>query len=132
MTTTITPELARLPGGAELNILPAGTNGATALPLYRTTGHGGKLTFVNAISTGNGTGLTLKGADTSSSGTGRTAVHVVTPIQTSSAQLSGLTPVVVSRYDQDTGHMIGPFTTSTAGPQQTAQLGKVGALVSRN
>lgn len=61
MTTTITPELARLPGGAELNILPAGTNGATALPLYRTTGHGGKLTFVNAISTGNGTGLTLKG-----------------------------------------------------------------------
>lgn len=59
MTTTITPELARLPGGAELNILPAGTNGATALPLYRTTGHGGKLTFVNAIS--HGTGLTLKG-----------------------------------------------------------------------
>ncbi|XP_065087191.1 mucin-6 isoform X2 [Ochlerotatus camptorhynchus] len=125
MTTTITPELARLPGGAELNILPAGTNGATALPLYRTTGHGGKLTFVNAISTGNGSGLTLKGADTSQSGMGRTAVHVVTPIQTSSAQLSGLTPVVVSRYDQDTGHMIGPFTTSTAGPQQSAQLGKV-------
>lgn len=133
MTTTITPELARLPGGAELNILPAGTNGATALPLYRTTGHGGKLTFVNAISTGNGTGLTLKGTDTSTSGTGRTAVHVVTPIQTSTAaQLSGLTPVVVSRYDQDTGHVLGSFTTSTAGPQQTAQLGKVGALVSRN
>lgn len=61
-TTTITPELARLPGGAELNILPAGTNGATALPLYRaTTGQGGKLTFLNAISTGSGTGLTLKG-----------------------------------------------------------------------
>lgn len=61
-TATITPELARLPGGAELNILPAGTNGATALPLYRaTTGPGGKLTFVNAISTAGGTGLTLNG-----------------------------------------------------------------------
>lgn len=134
-TTTITSELARLPGGAELNILPAGTNGATALPLYRaTTGQGGKLTFVNAISTGNGTGLTLKGTD-NSTGTGRTtALHVVTPIP-NSAQLSGLTPVVVSRYDQDApSHMIGPFTTSAAatGPPQTTQLGKVGALVSRN
>ncbi|XP_062563784.1 mucin-5AC-like isoform X6 [Armigeres subalbatus] len=134
-TTTITSELARLPGGAELNILPAGTNGATALPLYRaTTGQGGKLTFVNAISTGSGTGLTLKGTD-NSTGTGRTtALHVVTPIP-NSAQLSGLTPVVVSRYDQDApSHMIGPFTTSAAatGPPQTTQLGKVGALVSRN
>lgn len=136
-TATITPELARLPGGAELNILPAGTNGATALPLYRATpGPGGKLTFVNAISTGSGTGLTLKGTDSSTLGTGRTtALHVVTPIQASSAQLSGLTPVVVSRYDQDAaGHMIGPFTTSAAasGPPQTTQLGKVGALLSRN
>lgn len=133
-TTTITSELARLPGGAELNILPAGTNGATALPLYRaTTGQGGKLTFVNAISTGNGTGLTLKGTD-NSTGTRTTALHVVTPIP-NSAQLSGLTPVVVSRYDQDApSHMIGPFTTSAAatGPPQTTQLGKVGALVSRN
>ncbi|XP_062563780.1 mucin-2-like isoform X2 [Armigeres subalbatus] len=127
-TTTITSELARLPGGAELNILPAGTNGATALPLYRaTTGQGGKLTFVNAISTGSGTGLTLKGTD-NSTGTGRTtALHVVTPIP-NSAQLSGLTPVVVSRYDQDApSHMIGPFTTSAAatGPPQTTQLGKM-------
>lgn len=133
-TTTITPELARLPGGAELNILPAGTNGATALPLYRaTTGQGGKLTFLNAISTGSGTGLTLKGTDSSATGTGRTtALHVV---QTSSGQLSGLTPVVVSRYDPDAaGHIIGPFTTSAAatGSSQSTQLGKVGALVSRN
>lgn len=136
-TTTITPELARLPGGAELNILPAGTNGPTALPLYRATaGQGGKLTFVNAISTGGGSGLTLKGTDNSTAGTGRTtALHVVTPIQTSSAQLSSLTPVVVSRYDQDApSHIIGPFTTTAAatGPPQTTQMGKVGGLVSRN
>lgn len=42
------PELARLPGGAELNILPAGTNGST---LYRGNG---KLAIVN-------NGLTIKG-----------------------------------------------------------------------
>ena len=42
------PELARLPGGAELNILPAGTNGAT---LYRGNG---KLAIVN-------NGMTIKG-----------------------------------------------------------------------
>lgn len=48
--TTVTksqPELARLPGGAELNILPTGTNGAT---IYR----GGKLAIVN-------NGITIKG-----------------------------------------------------------------------
>lgn len=131
-TTTITPELARLPGGAELNILPAGTNGATALPLYRTTGPSGKLAFVNAISAGNSTALTLK-SDTTTSGTGRaTAVHVVTPIQTSTAaQLSTLGPVVVSRYDHDSA-LPALFTTAATGSAQTAQLSKVGALVSRN
>ncbi|XP_055635541.1 uncharacterized protein LOC129775188 isoform X2 [Toxorhynchites rutilus septentrionalis] len=129
-TTTITPEMARLPGGAELNILPAGTNGATALPLYRTTGQPGKLAFVNAIPGSNG--LTLKGTDCVTTGTGRTAVHVVTPIQTNASQLSGLTPVVVSRYDhQDATTLPGLFTTASGQPQ-TVQLGKVGALVSRN
>ncbi|XP_058454609.1 serine-rich adhesin for platelets-like isoform X2 [Malaya genurostris] len=128
--TTITPELARLPGGAELNILPAGTNSTTALPLYRTTGQPGKLAFVNAISTGNGGNLTLKGTECTTSSTGRTAVHVVTPIQTSSGQLSGLTPVVVSRYDHS-ANLPALFTTAS-GPQTSAQLGKVGALLSRN
>lgn len=75
----------------------------------------------------------IPGTDSSATGTGRTtALHVV---QTSSGQLSGLTPVVVSRYDPDAaGHMIGPFTTSAAatGSSQSTQLGKVGALVSRN
>ena len=52
LTTTsaasnITSELARLPGGAELNILSAGTNGTS---LYR----GGKLAIVN-------NGFTFKG-----------------------------------------------------------------------
>lgn len=50
VTTTVagTPELARLPGGAELNILPTGTNGAT---IYRGNG---KLAIVN-------NGITIKG-----------------------------------------------------------------------
>ncbi|XP_053692223.1 mucin-5AC-like isoform X2 [Sabethes cyaneus] len=132
-TTSITPELARLPGGAELNILPAGTNGTTAMPLYRTTGgQQGKLSFVNAISS-NGTGLTLKGTDSTASSNGsRTAVHVVTPIQTSAGQLSGLTPVMVSRYDPDS-NLPALFTTTATGSQTTTQLGKVGsALLSRN
>ncbi|XP_058825104.1 mucin-5AC isoform X2 [Topomyia yanbarensis] len=122
-TTTITPELARLPGGAELNILPVGTNSATALPLYRTTGQPGKLAFVNAISASNGGGLTLKGTECTTSNTGRTAVHVVTPIQTSSGQLSGLTPVVVSRYDHST--TLPALFTTASGPQTSTQLGKV-------
>lgn len=135
-TTTIngggggtTPELARLPGGAELNILPAGSNGSTTtatLPLYRTTTVGGpqtqagKLTFVNAIANGNG--LTLKGTDVS--GASRGAVHVV-----QSGQLSSLTPVVVSRYDHHLHHQdavtTSLFTTAPAS-------GKMGTLVSRN
>lgn len=51
VTTTLATqqELARLPGGAELNILPTGTNGAT---IYR--GGNGKLAIVN-------NGLTIKG-----------------------------------------------------------------------
>lgn len=50
VTSTIaaTSELARLPGGAELNILPSGTNGAT---IYRGNG---KLAIVN-------NGITIKG-----------------------------------------------------------------------
>uniref|UniRef100_A0A1Q3FJM4 Max-binding protein MNT n=2 Tax=Culex tarsalis TaxID=7177 RepID=A0A1Q3FJM4_CULTA len=123
-----TPELARLPGGAELNILPGSNGTATAtLPLYRTTVSGpqqqqtGKLTFVNAIAAANGTGLTLKGTDTS----GR-AVHVV-----QSGQLSSLTPVVVSRYDHHLHHQ--DVSVSAAGLFTTASAsGKVGALVSRN
>lgn len=121
----VTPELARLPGGAELNILPASaaavvTAAATTtatLPLYRTTigpvqhqqqqiggiGIGGKqqLTFVNAIA-GNGAGLTLKGTDVSPRSTTATALHVVQSssggVGISQQQLSSLTPVVVSRY----------------------------------
>lgn len=49
MVQTMAPELARLPGGAELNILPAGSNGAHTL--YRSQN---KLAIVN-------NGLTLKG-----------------------------------------------------------------------
>lgn len=45
-----TPELARLPGGAELNILPAGTNGTTSI--YRS--NNGKVAIVN-------NGFTFKG-----------------------------------------------------------------------
>lgn len=48
VTTTATPELARLPGGAELNILPTGTNSAT---IYRGNG---KLAIVN-------NGIAIKG-----------------------------------------------------------------------
>lgn len=132
-TTTATinggsaPELARLPGGAELNILPAGSNGTTTatLPLYRTTVSGpqsGKLTFVNAIAAANGTGLTLKGTDT----TGRAAVHVV-----QSGQLSSLTPVVVSRYDHHLHHQDATATAASLFTTAPAS-GKVGALVSRN
>lgn len=78
----VASELARLPGGAELNILPAGTNGTTAL--YRGNG---KLAIVN-------NSITLKGTDATAT-SGR-AVHVVTPIQ-SGAPISGLTPIVVSQ-----------------------------------
>lgn len=49
MVKTVAPELARLPGGAELNILPAGSNGAHTL--YRSQN---KLAIVS-------NGLTLKG-----------------------------------------------------------------------
>ncbi|XP_059611594.1 uncharacterized protein LOC132258333 isoform X2 [Phlebotomus argentipes] len=79
--SSVTPELARLPGGAELNILPAGPNGA----IYR--GQSGKLIMNN--------GITLKGSDTTSAN--NRAVHVVTPIQSNSTPLSGLTPIVVSQ-----------------------------------
>uniref|UniRef100_U5ESY6 Max-binding protein MNT n=1 Tax=Corethrella appendiculata TaxID=1370023 RepID=U5ESY6_9DIPT len=54
-TTTITSD-QRLPGGAELNILPAGTNGTTTA-LYR--GQSAKLAFLNS---GNNSGLTIKEA----------------------------------------------------------------------
>ncbi|XP_055703142.1 uncharacterized protein LOC129801810 isoform X2 [Phlebotomus papatasi] len=80
--SSVTPELARLPGGAELNILPAGPNGT----IYR--GQSGKLAIMN-------NGITLKGSDTTSAN--NRAVHVVTPIQSNSTPLSGLTPIVVSQ-----------------------------------
>ncbi|GAB0088074.1 probable GPI-anchored adhesin-like protein PGA55 [Sergentomyia squamirostris] len=79
---SMTPELARLPGGAELNILPAGPNGT----IYR--GQSGKLAIMN-------NGITLKGTDVNSAN--NRAVHVVTPIQSNSTSLSGLTPIVVSQ-----------------------------------
>lgn len=46
-----TSELARLPGGAELNILPTGTNGTTAA-LYQ---RNGKLIVNNGLTTIKGT-----------------------------------------------------------------------------
>lgn len=79
-STTVTPELARLPGGAELNILPNNSNGT----LYRSQ----KLAFVN-------NGITIKGDGTSSS-----RVQLVTPIQSNNSTLSGLTPIVVNQQGQ--------------------------------
>ncbi|XP_055696015.1 mucin-2-like isoform X2 [Lutzomyia longipalpis] len=79
---SVQPELARLPGGAELNVLPTGPNGA----IYR--GQSGKLAIVN-------NGFPLKGSETTSAN--NRAVHVVTPIQSNSTPLSGLTPIMVSQ-----------------------------------
>ncbi|XP_026474859.1 uncharacterized protein LOC113378531 isoform X3 [Ctenocephalides felis] len=83
----------RLPGGAELNLLP--TNGGPQVVknnsnhqpniLYRTNKTGGALIVNN--------GIALKSGENASS----RPVHVMTPIGSCATSLSGLTPLVVSQ-----------------------------------
>ncbi|XP_031626881.1 probable GPI-anchored adhesin-like protein PGA55 [Contarinia nasturtii] len=77
--TNGTSELARLPGGAELNaILPPNTNGTT---LYRS----------------NGQLAIIKGAETNQS---NRAVHMVTPLQQTTT-----TPIVISSQGQSSNNI---------------------------
>ncbi|XP_055296493.1 uncharacterized protein DDB_G0284459 isoform X2 [Sitodiplosis mosellana] len=75
--TNGTSELARLPGGAELNILPPNTNGTA---LYRS----------------NGQLAIIKGAESNQS---NRAVHMVTPLQ------STTTPIVISSQGQTSNNL---------------------------
>ncbi len=125
-TNKITNEFPRLPGGAELNILPTGTNGTN---LYRTNG---KVAIIN-------NGFNIKGiieshfitamrrfsqsifclffcfteflntTDLNHQTNGR-SVHMVTPVQSNSTPISGLTPIVVSQGQNGTSltHIIAP------------------------
>lgn len=77
-------EVGRLPGGAELNILPTATNGTASL--YRGNG---KLSIVN-------NGISLKGADTNSS---RGGVHVLNTQVLQSA--AGLATIGVTQAQQN-------------------------------
>lgn len=101
-------ELARLPGGAELNILQAGSNGTANL--FR---NGGKLSLVN-----NGNGFTFKGES------GR--VHLMHQANGS----IGLAPIIVSASqnqngvtnNQTTHHIL---TAGGGGGGQSQMAGKV-------
>lgn len=102
MTTTtnkITNEFPRLPGGAELNILPTGTNGTN---LYRTNGK----VIIN-----NGFNIKAEFLNTNDvNQTNGRSVHMVTPVQSNSTPISGLTPIVVSQGQNGTSlaHIIAP------------------------
>ncbi|XP_037041027.1 probable GPI-anchored adhesin-like protein PGA18 [Bradysia coprophila] len=115
MTTTtnkITNEFPRLPGGAELNILPTGTNGTN---LYRTNG---KVAIIN-----NGFNIKefLNTSDVNQ--TNGRSVHMVTPVQSNSTPISGLTPIVVSQGQNGTSlaHIIAP-SSQLAGKVVTTPL----------
>lgn len=102
MTTTtnkITNEFPRLPGGAELNVLPTGTNGTN---VFRT--NSGKVIINNAFNIKE----YLNTSDVNQTN-GRT-VHMVTPVQSNSASISGLTPIVVSQGQNGTSltHIMAP------------------------
>lgn len=94
-------EVGRLPGGAELNILPTATNGTASL--YRGNG---KLSIVN-------NGISLKGADTNSSSNVGRGVHVLNTQVLQSA--TGLASISVSQAQQNNNfaQLIAPSTQMT-------------------
>ncbi|KAJ6634724.1 Max-binding protein MNT [Pseudolycoriella hygida] len=86
-TNKIANEFPRLPGGAELNILPTGTNGTN---LYRN----GK------VAIGFNIKEYLNTSDVNQ--TNGRSVHMVTPVQSNQTPISGLTPIVVSQGQNGT------------------------------
>lgn len=121
-TNKITNEFPRLPGGAELNILPSATNGTTNL--YRTNG---KVAIINNGFNIKGTFVIWKSSRSTHSifffveflnttdvnQTNGRSVHMVTPVQSNSTPISGLTPIVVSQGQNGTSltsltHIIAP------------------------